>query len=154
MLLRDVDGVLYLPWYRDSKDDVGEFFVSPFEQIEKETGYKFEKQPYRLVQRYVRVDPETHQPRCVVSLAPKATVDPFYISFDVLWTKLNERWFDAHQRMTMWFACEAVATDAAARANAQAVWMTLPDAQDKLGTQGRRSLPDCAVLKQFACMRR
>lgn len=150
LLLRDSDGVLFLPWCRDFTDDVGEFVDSPFEQLAKETGYRFEKLPCRLPGRIVKPLPDNDKQMCsFVNLGRQATVDPFYMSFDVLWTKLSEKWYDAHQRMTLWFVCTAHATDAAARTSNQAVWMTLADAQAQLATQGRRSLPDCAALKQL-----
>lgn len=154
LLLRGADGALSLPSCADPSDNTGKFVESPFEPIEKETGHIFEKLPCRRPRRFARLRQDHPDKFCsVVNLGREATVDPCYISFDVLWTKVSEKWYDSHQRMTLWFVCTARSTsDAASRANSQVMWMPLADAQAQLDTQGRRSLSDCAVLKQIAYM--
>ncbi|KZV79872.1 hypothetical protein EXIGLDRAFT_846098 [Exidia glandulosa HHB12029] len=86
---------------RGADEDVNEMLRSPLRAAEAVCGRKC----HRLALPKLEKDYVDGGREAVACVTDESTIDPFYVTFDTLWVdRPGQRWPDAYQRITFWFA--------------------------------------------------
>lgn len=153
LILYDIETKRYrMPWAAHEGPDIGQFVLSPFDQITQETGLAVEK---ILLPKLVRFwkNPDARDWRELqadTKIVDSYTDDPFFTSFDIFWSPMlgddDLPWLDSRQRMIMWFACRAVSGTPASE---HITFVPFADAEKMLGEQAHPDTGGLGALRQL-----